>query len=306
MKPLSYCLHAWMICMAGLLLSASMPARGDSLYLCGRQAEPDAATKNRALLLTEAIRRRLETSGHHAAIVSRSGTSLDWLAIRYTHAGVSLQDSPNTPWSVRQLYYACDEDTPHIYDQGLAGFYQDNGDRRDIYASIVFLPPLAERQLIAAALDRHAALGLLGRNYSANAYAYSTRFQNCDQWLAELLALAWGQLPDQGPLRQEAQTWLQQMHYRPAMVDVRYDILVWFASVIPLLHNSDHPDSDLGQHRYAISLPASIEDFIHQQWPQAQRIEFCARDDALVTHHGWTSIGAHCTPQPGDGITNLR
>lgn len=295
-------LRIWVVC----LMMAALPAQADSLYLCGKPATPSAVTKNRALLLTETIRQTLEASGHHAAIVSRSGTSLGWLSIRYTHAGISLQDSPNTPWSVRQLYYACDEETPHVYDQGLAGFYQDNGERSDIYASIVILPHSAEQQLIAAALNNTLAVGLLSPHYSANAYAYSTRFQNCDQWLAELLAQAWGRLPGNSPLRQESQAWLQQMHYQPAMVNVGYDILVWAVSVIPLLHNSDHPASELERHRYAISLPASIEDFIHQQWPKALRIEFCARDDALVTHHGWSAIGAHCTPQPGDTITNLR
>ena len=36
-----------------------------------------------------------------------------------------------------------------------------------------------------------AALALLGREYSANAYPFSPRYQNCNQWVAELLATAW-------------------------------------------------------------------------------------------------------------------
>ena len=32
------------------------------------------------------------------------------------------------------------------------------------------------------------AVGLLAANYSANAYAYGLHFENCNQWLVELLA----------------------------------------------------------------------------------------------------------------------
>jgi hypothetical protein len=46
--------------------------------------------------------------------------------------------------------------------------------------------------LQAAALDTPLALQLLGGSYSANAHAFSTRYQNCNQWVAELLAEAWG------------------------------------------------------------------------------------------------------------------
>ena len=47
---------------------------------------------------------------------------LSRFGVRYSHSGVSLKTGDNAPWSVRQLYYACDEERPRLYDQGLAGF----------------------------------------------------------------------------------------------------------------------------------------------------------------------------------------
>ena len=55
---------------------------------------------------------------------------------------------------------------------------------------MLLLPAAEAAQLEQAALDRRRALGLLGASYSANAYAFGLRHQNCNQWLAELLASA--------------------------------------------------------------------------------------------------------------------
>ena len=59
------------------------------------------------------------------------------------------------------------------------------------------------------------ALALLAGEYSANAYAYSTRYQNCNQWLVELMASAWGA---DAPRREDAQRWLRErgMRFSPA------------------------------------------------------------------------------------------
>lgn len=291
---------------AGLLLGAWVPAQASSLNLCADPAPHSTQQESQLLLFSHAIRETLEASGHQAAIISRAGTSLDWFSIRYTHAGVSLRDSANTPWSVRQLYYACDENKPHLYDQGLAGFIQDNDGRDSAYASIVLLPPEAEQALIARATSNPAALALLSSHYSANAYAYSTQFQNCNQWLAELLASAWGYLPDTLPPREAAQQWLREQHYDPDNVDVKLRILIWAANVIPLLHNSDHPAANLAEDRYAVALPTSIETFVHTLWPEARRIEMCLARGRIVTHEGWERFGKDCTPQAGDTVTDLN
>ena len=55
------------------------------------------------------------------ALVSRSGLDLSRFNIRYSHAAIAWR-SEQGQWAARQLYYACDEHRPRIYDQGLAGF----------------------------------------------------------------------------------------------------------------------------------------------------------------------------------------
>ncbi|MES2115634.1 MAG: DUF2145 domain-containing protein, partial [Pseudomonadota bacterium] len=107
-------------------------------------------------------------------------------------ATTASPDKPgNAAWSARQLYYACDESRPRIYDQGLAGFAMGTDDPALGYISLLRLPASATPPLQAALLDTPRVLHLLAGHYSANAYAYGLAYQNCNQWLVELLAVAW-------------------------------------------------------------------------------------------------------------------
>ncbi|WP_174874681.1 DUF2145 domain-containing protein [Vogesella oryzae] len=294
------------ILLAGCLLLAALPARANSLMFCDRPPAQSAAQKNRLLLFSEAVKQVLQRSGSQAAIVARAGLDLGRFGIRYSHAGISLQQSPNTPWSVRQLYYACDDSQPHIYDQGLSGFLLDSHQQDSAYVSIVLLPQPAEQQLLAAALNREQVLAMLGADYSANAYAFSSQYQNCNQWLMELLASAWGNLPAGVPAREAAQHWLQQQQYQPSTVDVKYGFMVWAAYFVPLLHNGDHPAANLVARHYQVSMPAAIDQFVQTQWPASRRIELCVRGEQLVVHQGWDNIADGCQPGAQDLVRPLE
>ncbi|MDE2276432.1 MAG: DUF2145 domain-containing protein, partial [Burkholderiales bacterium] len=222
--------------------------------------------------------------------------------------GVSLQHSPETPWSVRQLYYACDEQRPRLFDQGLSAFVLGTDDAALGYVSVVLLPPAAAAALARAALDNRLALQLLGGRYSANAYPFSARYQNCNQWVMELLASAWGGLPGAAPgtpppddARRRAQHWLREQGYEPTVFDVGSRWLMALGPVfIRWIHGDDHPASDLDRQRYSVSMPASIEAFVQGHVPGARRIEFCHTAYAVVSHPGWTPIPPGCTPVAGD------
>ena len=247
-------------------------------------------------------KRELESSGHRVAIVARSGLNLARFGIRYSHAGISLAANPNGPWSVRQLYYACDEGQPRLYDQGLPGFLFGTDDPSLGYLSIVLLPASAAAPLEQSALDTPRALALLGDGYSANAHAFSTRYQNCNQWLAELLAGAWG-AGDGG--RESAQRWLAAQGYAPQPVEVNSRALMFAAGFVPWLRTDDHPSDDLQAMRFRTSLPASIETFVRAQVPGAERIELCHDSQRVVIRRGWTPIADGCVPAAGDRVIAL-
>ncbi len=293
---------------AALTLACTLLAHGawsGSLNYCQGQTEPNAATQDRLIQVAAAVKAELERSGHSVAIVARSGLALQRLGHRYSHAGVSLKASPTVPWSVRQLYYACDEKRPRIFDQGMSGFVMGALDPAEGYVSIVLLPLNAAQALERTALDDQQALRLLGGTYSANAYAFGQRYQNCNQWLAELMAHAWGTLSPDGDARAQAQAWLRDQHYQPSTFSLGWGPLAWLAGLLPWLHTDDHPEQNIVDARIQVSMPASIEAFVHQRLPEATRIELCYTPQHIVVRRGWEPIAPGCQPGAADTVTSF-
>lgn len=281
-----------------LVLGHTAPAAASSLRYCDAPTDPGPAVAVRLLQVAALAKAELEASGQRVAIVARSGQALGWLGHRYSHAGVSLKASPQGPWAVRQLYLACDEQRPRLFDQGMSGFVMGVHDAAEGHIALLLLPPAASTGLEQAALDDRLALQLLAGTYSANAFAYSLLYQNCNQWLAELLAAAWGETDS----RAQAQQWLRQQGYRPSVMDVTWYPLVWLAraGAVPWLHTDDHPPADLAAARLQVSMPASIEAFVRQQWPETRRVEICHTAQHAVIRRGWTPLAPGCQPEAGD------
>jgi len=280
-------------------------ASADSLRFCDRGASLTAQQQDRLLRFAAIVRGELEGSGQQVALIARSGLNLQRFNLRYSHAGVSLKASDNAPWSVRQLYYACDERRPRLYDQGLAGFLFGTDDPTLGYVSIVLLPREAAAELERAALDKARALRLLAATYSANAYPFSLRYQNCNQWVMELLAAAWGGLNDAQDLRARAQAWLADHGYAPPPVEIGSHLLMFAGGFVPWIRFDDHPQKDLFSLRLRISLPASIEGFVRERAPDAQRIELCHDERQVVIRRGWEPLADGCRAGAGDRVVAL-
>ena len=299
-RPLSSLLAALFIA------SIAAPALASSLNYCNGTTEPKPELQDRLLQVAAIVKAELDQSGQNLALISRSGLSLERLGQRYSHAGVSLKASRNTPWSVRQLYFACDESRPRIFDQGITGFVLGVDNAAEGYVSIVLLPADAAQPLERAALDDATTLQLLGATYSANAYPFSTAYQNCNQWLIELLATAWGDLDVKDKARSTAQQWLAEQDYQPTVLNIGWYPLMWLARQLRWLHSDDHPDEDLDAAQFRVSLPEGIERFVAKRLPQATRLEICYTSTQVVVHSGWSPIPEGCQAGDGDKVIPLK
>ncbi len=275
-----------------------------SSRFCDRAQPLTAAEQDRLLRFAGVLREELAGAGDSVALVSRSGLDLSRFGIRYSHASLAWRSEEGV-WSARQLYYACDESRPRIFDQGLAGFAMGTDDPKLGYLSIVRLPPESVLALRPALLDRPRVQHMLAAQYSASAYAYSTRYQNCNQWVMEMLAAGWGDLADGDDLRERAQGWLREQRYAPEPVDVNSRLLMLASYFVPLLHLNDHPEQDVAEMKLHISLPSTIETFVRSRFPASERVELCHDDRRIVIHRGWTPIAAGCTPGEGDRVVRL-
>lgn len=283
---------------------SSSSSSSSSSRFCDRAQPLTAAEQDRLLRFAAVLREELAGDGDSVALVSRSGLDLSRFGIRYSHASLAWR-SEEGAWSARQLYYACDESRPRIFDQGLAGFAMGTDDPKVGYLSIVRLPPESVLALRPALLDRPRVQNMLAAQYSANAYAYSTRYQNCNQWVMEMLAAGWGDLADGDDLRERAQRWLREQQYAPEPVDVDSRLLMLASYFVPLVHLSDHPQPDLEAMKLHVSLPSTIETFVRARFPASERVELCHDEHRIVIHRGWTPIADGCMPQEGDRVVSL-
>lgn len=280
----------------------ALGAQAGLLGHCTAPPEQTAEQQDRLLRFADVIRAELEQAGQPLAIVARSGLDLARFGLRYSHAGFSLRAHAQTPWSVRQLYYDCDERRPRIFDQGLAGFVLGLDDPAAGHVSALLLPAEAAAMLDRAVRDDGRALQLLASTYSANAHAFGQRYQNCNQWVVEMLATAWGG-GDAAPWsRAAAQAWLHERGYRPTEFHIATRPWLWLALALPWLHLDDHPPQDIERGELKVSMPASIEGFVRATVPGAQRLEFCHRGARMVVRRGWEPLSADCVAQPGDRL----
>lgn len=271
-------------------------------------ALPSAADWGLHLAMAQAVEEALRGEGSELAIVSRAGLNLRSMGQGYSHTGFLRAPTGKgaaRPWTVRQLYWDCETAQPRIFDEGLASFVAAKAPGTWPRLSVLWWPAvgLDERRgqepaavLARAVADEHLALRLLSPRYQAHAHAWSQHTQNCNQWLVEMLAAAFGGKHD----RAGAHTWLRAQGYEPAVVQLPWAGWLWAAAVMPHLGLQHHPKEDLQALQLQLSLPSSVEAFVRRRWPEVQRTEWCQRGQELVVRSGWQPLDEACTPAAGD------
>jgi hypothetical protein len=297
-------LSACSLSMAALPLTAMPWNEAQAATFCDRANALTAAEQDTLLRFAAVVREALAEPGGSAALVSRSGLDLSRFNIRYSHAALGWRGESGA-WTTRQLYYSCDESRPRIFDQGVAGFVMGTDDPKLGYISVLRLPAEAANAVRLASLDGQIALGLLAATYSANAYAFSLQYQNCNQWVAELLAAAWGNLANGSDVRGRAQAWLRDAGYAPQGVEVNSPLLMLASYFVPHVHLDDHPAQDRYDMKLKVSLPSTLEEFVQQRYPASERTEICHNARQIVVHKGWTPAAAGCEAGPGDRVIAL-
>jgi hypothetical protein len=295
---------AWTAAWSGPLADA---ARHSSTDYCSGNRELSPRLQDRLLRFAAQAQKLLEASGQPVALVARSGLDLERFGHRYSHAGISLLAGAELPWAVRQLYYACDEKRPRLFDQGLAGFVFGTDNAQLSFLSLVFLPSgPSEAALLQTATDKPVALSLIAPRYSANAYAFSSRYQNCNQWVAELLGIAWApEATASAPSRDGAQSALRLLGYQPEPTAVGSPLVMLASSFVPLLNLDDHPEEDRMALQLRVSMPGTIESFVRQREPSAHRVELCQTEGRIVIRRGWRPLPADCSAEAGDEVVAL-
>lgn len=184
----------------------------------GRVCETKKTTANSfiaAMNLADKTRIALDNSRAQVAIIARVGQDLSRYGLRYSHMAYVWRDNANARWTVVHELNQCGTARSALYEQGLANFFLDD---LFVYEAGVFIPTPASQKRIMAMLTGYAPMGMHNSRYNMLSYAFSTAYQNSNQWVLETYAASSSEmvLGD----RNQAQAWLKLAGYRPMTVNV--------------------------------------------------------------------------------------
>ncbi|OON62838.1 hypothetical protein B0920_05230 [Massilia sp. KIM] len=195
-----------------VLLATALPARAGQ----GCSEAPLGASEAlQSIELAQRTVRVLEDSGASVALVSRAGQDLDRYGVRYSHMGIVVREHHAGRWTLVHALNDCGSDRSALYDEGMGNFFLSDLFRFE--AQVVIPGPELQARL-ARAMAARAGLRLHEPRYNMLSYAFSTRYQNSNQWVLETLAAAAADEP--APGREAAQRWLRQAGFAPITVEI--------------------------------------------------------------------------------------
>lgn len=156
----------------------------------------------------------LEATDAQVALISRVGQDLSRQGLRYSHMAYVWRDHPKGRWLVVHELNDCGTAQSALYDEGLANFFFD------VFAheASILIPSLQSQAKIVAMLASPVARSLHSPRYNMLAYAFSTRYQNSNQWVLETYAASASEFAIAD--RAKAQQWLRLAGYAPITVHV--------------------------------------------------------------------------------------
>jgi len=252
--------------LAAMLLGAAAAAHA------GQNCEPKPMTVDevqRSLDLAQRSMQALDASGAQVAIIARAGQNLSQYGLRYSHAGFAWRDHPAGRWVVVQLLNDCGTADSALYNDGLGNFFLSGLFQ---YKAELILPSPEVQQRLAEVLASRTPQRLHEPKYSMLAYAFSTRYQNSNQWALETLAAA---SAPQGKVetRAEAQRWLNEVGFRPVGVDVGLGARVGARLFRANVAFDDHPTGPRLRGHFDTVTVDGIEQFVRTRDRDARIIE---------------------------------
>ncbi len=234
----------------------------------GRSCEAEPPTVEavaRGLDLAERVETALASSPTDVVLLARAGQDLSRWGLDWSHLAFAVRtrdDTGRVSWRVVHKLNHCGADTASLYRQGLGPFFLDDPHRFEA----LWLPLRAD---IAARLARMLERGdeiaaLHTPAYNVVAYPWSTRYQQSNQWVLEMLARA---AAAEVTTREEAQRRLAALGYRPTALSIgpltRLGARLTRANVA----FDDHPNAKRFADRIETVTVESVLDFVlHAGW----------------------------------------
>ena len=229
--------------------------------------QPDAETTARMFDMSLSIRNALDALSPDVKVVilARGGQDLSRFELIYSHLAFALRDSDGQ-WRVVHELNVCKTDHSDLYREGLVNFVGESVLRADV---LVVVPQMTLRdrlQKLLASEDDTARL-LHEPRYSLVAYPFSTRYQNSNQWVLEMLAAAMMPAHDRPVSRDEVQIWLRKAGYTPSTLHIKLHERLAARIWVDNANTVDHPTSERLSGDYSVVTVDSVVNFMRSaEW----------------------------------------
>ena len=242
--------------LALLIYAGPAAARGGNCETLPLAADALSA----AMDASQALFDTLQSLDAELAIIGRVGSDLSNRGLKYSHAAFVWRDHPKGRWSVVHLLNLCGDDTGGLFEQGLLNFFLDDPFRLDIK----LLVPTPELQKgIVREIGSARALRLFQPQYSILASPWASRYQNSNQWLMEVTALAQaGAVHAVPPTRMAAQDWLRQKNFQGTTIFVSPLEQMFGGLFQANLRFDDHPQRARMRGAYEVVTVRAVEDYL--------------------------------------------
>ena len=208
----------------------------------------------------------LDASGASVALIGRAGQDLSAYGLRWSHLGIAVRDHPAGRWTVVHELNDCGTATSALYNEGIGNFFLTDLYR---YQGALLIPGPDAQARLAALMATRTPLRLHEPRYNMLSYVYSTRYQNSNQWLLEVLAAA-GAAPGAIETRAEAQAWVREARYDPVTVEIPASVRLGARMFRANVAFDDHPfDRRMAGHIDTVSADALLR-FVRARDPQAR------------------------------------
>lgn len=216
-----------------------------------------------AASMSTRLREYLENSGVELAIIARVGSDQSDRGLKYTHAGLAWRDHPKGLWTVVQELNECGTSRSDIFDQGLMQFFLDDPFN---YDAQVIVPTENLRRSLVEILANGDARRVHEPKYSVISYPRSTLYQNSNEWVLEVIAMAQGKLREQAILnRADAQRLHAALGYRGSKVEVGFFEQILGDLFKPNVSFSDHPHEAFSHGWFEFVSVRSIREYLARQ-----------------------------------------
>ncbi|MDP3702480.1 MAG: DUF2145 domain-containing protein [Hylemonella sp.] len=257
-----------------LAIAGSLALAGQT---CGEKP-PTVEGSAKSASLSAQVLDELERQQLSFALIARVGVDLSEFGLHYSHVGVAWRDHPKGQWYTFHLLNRCGTGQSELVEQSLADFFNVE---LHSYRALVAAPTFPTQLKLQRAFFGPQARQLHEIEYNMISHPFSTKFQNSNQWVLEVMASA---LAPAGTIssRQTAQDWLRDKGYTPSVIPISLPRRAGARLFSPHVRFSDHSSEEFSAGRYAVVSVDSVLAFLRNQNPGLREIDLAVGANAAA------------------------